>query len=57
MEFKCYWINIFKKYKSKLDLSSVDSNGSHTLAVRGEEQVAYQEGKNDKRSLLNSVSS
>jgi len=42
------WIKILKKYKSNLDLSSVDFDGSHTPAVRGGEQVEYQGRKKRK---------
>ena len=41
---------IIKKNKSFIDLSSADLDGSHTTALRGGEQVAYQgrKTKNDK---------
>lgn len=42
------WIKILKKYKSNLDLSSVDFDGSHTPAVSGGEQVEYQGRKKRK---------
>lgn len=47
-DFKHCWINILKKYKSKLDLSSADFDGSHTPAIRGGEQVEYQGRKKRK---------
>ena len=47
-EFKRCWITILKKYKSKLDLSSVDFDGSHTPAIRGGEQTSYQGRKKRK---------
>ena len=36
------WIHLLEKYKSHLDMSSVDLDGSHTPALRGGSQVAYQ---------------
>jgi len=42
-----------EKYKSFLDLSSADLDGSHTTALRGGEQVAYQGRK--KRKTTNSL--
>lgn len=42
------WVKVLKKYKSKLDLSSVDFDGSHTPAIRGGEQVSYQGRKKRK---------
>ena len=43
---------IIKKNKSFIDLSSADLDGSHTTALRGGEQVAYQGRKNEKRQIL-----
>lgn len=51
--FKQSWISILEKNKSKLDLSSVDFDGSHTSAIRGGEEVAYQGRK--KRKTTNSL--
>ena len=36
---------ILSKNKVSLDLSSVNIDGSHIPALKGDEQVAYQEGK------------
>lgn len=47
------WISILKKNKSKLDLSSVDFDGSHTSALRGGENVQYQGRK--KRKTTNAL--
>lgn len=47
------WIELLKEYKSKLDLSSLDLDGSHTPALRGGEQVAYQGRK--KRKTTNAL--
>lgn len=35
--FNQSWIGVLEKNKSKLDLSSVDFDGSHTSAIRGGE--------------------
>ncbi len=37
------WISLLDKYRTILDLSSADIDGSHTPALRGGEEVAYQE--------------
>jgi len=42
------WIHLLEKYKSHLDMSSVDLDGSHTPALRGGTQVAYQGRKKKK---------
>ena len=42
------WRKILSKYKEKLDLSSIDLDGSHTPALRGGEKVAYQGRKSKK---------
>ena len=42
------WIHLLEKYKSHLDMSSVDLDGSHTPALRGGSQVAYQGRKKKK---------
>ena len=42
------WENLLCKYKSQLDLSVVNLDGSHTPALRGGEQVAYQGRKKKK---------
>lgn len=49
---KC-WIQLLKKYKSSIDLSSADLDGSHTTALRGGEGVAYQGRK--KRKTTNAL--
>lgn len=46
--WKACWIALLSKNKAKLDLSSGDVDGSHTPAVRGGEQVAYQGRKKQK---------
>lgn len=52
-DWKDCWIVLLNKYKCELDLSSVDIDGSHTTALRGGEQVAYQGRK--KRKTTNSL--
>lgn len=47
------WIVFLKKHKRKLDLSSVDLDGSHTPAIRGGQAVAYQGRK--KRKTTNAL--
>lgn len=42
------WIEILKKNKSKIDLSSCDFDGSQTPAKKGGEQVDYQKRKRAK---------
>ncbi|GLB53578.1 hypothetical protein NBRC110019_26190 [Neptunitalea chrysea] len=51
--WKACWIEFLKRHRSKLDLSSVDLDGSHTPAIRGGEQVDYQGRK--KRKTTNSL--
>lgn len=51
--WKTCWINILSRYKSCIDLSSGDLDGSHTTALRGGEAVAYQGRK--KRKTTNSL--
>ena len=46
------WTELLKKNKSLIDLSSADLDGSHTTALRGGEQVAYQGRKNVKQRIL-----
>lgn len=41
-EWKSVWINLLSKHSDKLDLSSVDLDGSHTRAMKGGEAVGYQ---------------
>ncbi|GLB53688.1 DDE transposase [Neptunitalea chrysea] len=51
--WKACWIKFLKRHRSKLDLSSVDLDGSHTPAIRGGEQVDYQGRK--KRKTTNAL--
>jgi transposase len=51
--WKHCWINLLSKYKSCIDLSSADLDGSHTTALRGGEAVGYQGRK--KRKTTNSL--
>lgn len=51
--WKSCWIALLTKYKSKLDLSSSDLDGSHTTALKGGEEVAYQGRK--KRKTTNAL--
>ena len=52
-EWEYCWTKILGKYKSLLDLSSADLDGSHATALRGGEEVAYQGRK--KRKTTNSL--
>src|SRR5690554_4547345 len=47
------WIKFLKNHKKKLDLSSVDLDGSHTPAIRGGAEVEYQGRK--KRKTTNAL--
>ena len=51
--WKHCWIKFLERHKAKLDLSSVDLDGSHTPAIRGGAQVAYQGRK--KRKTTNAL--
>jgi len=42
------WINVLKKYKENLDMSSIQLDGTHTPAKRGGASVAYQGRKKSK---------
>lgn len=42
------WIQILSDHKAELDLSSADIDGSHTPALKGGEEVAYQGRKSRK---------
>ncbi|GHV41411.1 hypothetical protein FACS1894179_09390 [Bacteroidia bacterium] len=42
------WIHILSTHKRELDLSSADIDGSHTPALKGGQQVAYQARKSRK---------
>ena len=46
------WIRLLYKYRTCLDMSSIDLDGSHTPALRGGEKVAYQGRKKEKRQIL-----
>jgi transposase len=46
--WKDCWIKLLSNHKTALDLSSVDIDGSHTPALRGGEEVAYQGRKKKK---------
>lgn len=48
--FKLLWINLLKQYKTRLDLSSVQLDGSHTPCKRGGLAVGYQGRKACKTS-------
>lgn len=52
-DWKRCWVQLLKKNKSSLDLSSGDVDGSHTPAIRGGEEVGYQGRK--KRKTCNSI--
>lgn len=45
---KNLWCKILEKYKSKLDLSNISFDGSHTKATKGGEEVRYQKRKKCK---------
>lgn len=51
--WKSCWTGMLDRHRSELDLSSVDLDGSHTPAVRGGEEVAYQGRK--KRKTTNAL--
>lgn len=51
--WKQCWTHLLKKHRFSLDLSSGDVDGSHTPALRGGEQVAYQGRK--KKKTTNSI--
>jgi len=51
--WKICWIELLKKHKTSIDLSSVDLDGSHTTALRGGEEVGYQGRK--KRKTTNAL--
>lgn len=47
-EWEISWLYILNNYKSLLDLSTSSIEGSHTRALRGGEEVAYQARKKSK---------
>jgi len=51
--WKQAWINLLSDNKSYLNLSSASIDGSHTTALRGGEEVAYQGRK--KRKTTNAL--
>ena len=51
--WKTCWVNLLAENNSNLDLSSGDIDGSHTAALKGGEQTAYQGRK--KRKTTNSL--
>lgn len=51
--WKSCWITLLSENKAKLDLSSGDVDGSHTPALRGGAQIAYQGRK--KRKTTNAL--
>jgi transposase len=48
--WKRVWISILRDYKQLLDLSSIQLDGSHTIAKRGGSAVGYQGRKSAKTS-------
>ncbi len=46
--WKQSWILLLEKHKQALDLFSADIDGSHTTALRGGQEVGYQERKSRK---------
>ena len=52
-EWKSMWVRLLDKHRHKLDMSSVDLDGSHTAALRGGEEVGYQGRK--KRKTTNAL--
>ena len=47
-DWHCCWVLFLSTHKAKLDLSSADIDGSHTPALKGGEEVAYQGRKSKK---------
>lgn len=47
-DWRSCWIHLLGNHKKELDLSSGDIDGSHTPALRGGEEVAYQGRKKKK---------
>lgn len=52
-EWKSLWLHLLNKHRTKFDMSSVDLDGSHTVAMRGGEEVGYQGRK--KRKTTNAL--
>lgn len=46
------WTNLLAKYKSNLDMSSIQLDGTHTPTKRGGQKVAYQGRKKCKTSNI-----
>jgi len=51
--WKSCWVHLLSNHRDKLDLSSVDLDGSHTPALKGGEKVGYQGRK--KKKTTNSI--
>lgn len=51
--WKACWTKMLSRHSSKLDLSSSDLDGSHTIALKGGEEVGYQGRK--KRKTTNAL--
>ena len=49
--WKSCWIQVITKYKSCLDLSSNDFDGSHTRVLRGGEKLCIRDAKSLKPSM------
>lgn len=47
-EWKQWWTDLLDRHRDKLDLSSVDLDGSHTVAKKGGAEVGYQKRKHAK---------
>ena len=50
--WKAMWTKLLRINKSKLDMSSIQLDGSHTPAKKGGEAVAYQGRKNQRLQML-----
>ena len=47
-DWQACWIHLLRNHKDLIDLSGADIDGSHTPALRGGEEVAYQGRKSKK---------
>ena len=52
-EWQKVWTILLGRYKSFLDMSSIDFDGSHTTALRGGDCQSYQGRKKRKTTILN----
>jgi len=52
-EWKSVWTNLLSRHSDKLDMSSIDLDGSHTHATKGGESTGYQGRK--KSNTTNSL--